>query len=90
MKSKGVKKMLALVLALSMSMTLLAGCGNNKDSKAADSQTTDGGAEAAVDSDISIGVLIWSTDDGLGADSKTALDAVAEDLNVSLVYRTGS
>lgn len=102
MKSKGVKKMLALVLALSMSMALLAGCGNNKDSEAADSQTKDGGAgtvsesgsgeedSKAADSDISIGVVIWSTDDGLGADSKTALDAVAEDLNVSLVYRTGS
>lgn len=104
MKSNGVKKMLALGLTLAMSMTLLAGCGNNgggeADSQSGDAAAgpaKDGGsgaeasdAPAAADSDISIGVVIWSTDDGLGADSKTALDAVAEDLGVSLVYRTGS
>lgn len=104
MKSNGVKKMLALGLTLAMSMTLLAGCGNNgggsADSQSGDAAAgpaKDGGrgaeasdAPAAADSDISIGVVIWSTDDGLGADSKNALDAVAEDLGVSLVYRTGS
>lgn len=37
-----------------------------------------------------IGVVIWSTDDGLGADAKEAIDAAASALGVNVLYRTGS
>lgn len=42
------------------------------------------------DEQTTIGVVIWSTDDGLGADAKEAIDAAAKALGVNVLYRTGS
>lgn len=47
-----------------------------------------GCGESAVQT--TIGVVIWSTDDGLGADAKEAIDAAANALGAKVLYRTGS
>lgn len=96
MKKKWTKLM-SLVLALAM-MFALAACGSQGSGSGAastggsSSGTSDGseGSASTGDGDLTIGVVIWSTDDGLGADSKKALDAAAEALGINLIYRTGS
>ncbi len=93
------KKWMKLVaLSLSLMMVLLTACGSGENSGSSapengeteSSQTEEETGGEAADGDLTVGVIIWSTDDGLGADSKTALDAVAADLGVNLIYRTGS
>ncbi|MDD3363248.1 MAG: sugar ABC transporter substrate-binding protein [Hespellia sp.] len=76
-----MKKIIRTILAVVMVMCMLAACGGNKASSSGSTASADG---------PTIGVIIWSTDDGLGADAKTALDTVAADLGVNLIYRTGS
>lgn len=94
---KKFTKLMAIVLTLAMLLSVMAACGSGNganasaDNTSAAAQNTDSGSQAsAPKSDITIGVVIWSTDDGLGADSKKALDAAAEALGVKLIYRTGS
>lgn len=92
---KNLSKMIAIVLTMAMLLCVLTACGSSSTT-----QTTAAGGtqEAAADNpgsaeaktDITIGVVIWSTDDGLGADSKKALDAAADALGIKLIYRTGS
>lgn len=92
---KKLMKLTAILLSLTMTVGLLTACGSGQN--AGNEGGTENGAseseetqEAAEDADLTVGVVIWSTDDGLGADSKKALDAVAADLGVNLIYRTGS
>lgn len=96
MKKKWTKLM-SLVLALAMMFALAAcgsqGSGSGAASTGGSSSGTSDGAEGNASTgngDLTIGVVIWSTDDGLGADSKKALDAAAEALGINLIYRTGS
>lgn len=90
---KNLTKLLALVLALAMAFALAA-CGSEGTTSTPGSKdpaaSGNGDAAPTNDGDITIGVVIWSTDDGLGADSKKALDAAAEALGINLIYRTGS
>lgn len=92
-----MKKVLALVCALAMVLCLLSGCAakqtpadTSKDTPSDNAGETAPEAKADPEKKLSIGVVIWSTDDGLGADSKKALDAAASALGVDLIYRTGS
>ncbi|MBR4701789.1 MAG: LacI family DNA-binding transcriptional regulator [Oscillospiraceae bacterium] len=72
-----MKKSIAKLLALALVLSLIL-------------TVFAGCKKAKSEDDITIGVVIWSTDDGLGADSKAALDAAANALGIKLVYRTGS
>jgi ribose transport system substrate-binding protein len=74
--------LLGTLLFFSMS---LIGCGGKKTGTAAG----DGSETAAGVKKVKIGVAIWSTDDGLGADAKAAVDAASRALGFDVVYRTG-
>lgn len=98
---KNMTKFFALVLSALMVMSLMTACGSAASTSTASaagsasasspaSASAASGSTAAKTSDITIGVVIWSTDDGLGAASKEALDAAASALGIKLVYRTGS
>lgn len=97
MKKKWMKLM---ALSMSLMMVLLTACGSGQnagDSTAGDTVAENSeaageetGSEDTANDNLTVGVVIWSTDDGLGADSKKALDAVADDLGINLIYRTGS
>lgn len=94
---KNLTKLMALMLALAM-VFALAACGSDgSGTSTPDGSGATSGAESeedgetpTADGDTTIGVVIWSTDDTLGADSKKALDVAAEALGINLVYRTGS
>lgn len=92
---KNLSKMIAIVLTMAMLLCVLTACGSSSTTQTTAAGGTQeaaagnpGSAEAKTD--ITIGVVIWSTDDGLGADSKKALDAAADALGIKLIYRTGS
>lgn len=92
---KTLSKMIAIVLTMAMLLCVLTACGSGSTTQTTAAGGTQeaaagnpGSAEAKTD--ITIGVVIWSTDDGLGADSKKALDAAADALGIKLIYRTGS
>ena len=92
---KTLSKMIAIVLTMAMLLCVLTACGSSSTTQTTAAGGTQeaaagnpGSAEAKTD--ITIGVVIWSTDDGLGADSKKALDAAADALGIKLIYRTGS
>ena len=93
------KKLLASLIAASMAAGIFAGCGSSASSGGSSSAATESSSKAesasesstaTTDADLTIGVVIWSTDDGLGADSKKALDTAADALGINLIYRTGS
>ena len=95
------KKWMKLVaLSMSLMMVLLTACGSgrnagestagNTSAESSEAAGAETGSEDTADANLTVGVIIWSTDDGLGADSKKALDAVADDLGINLIYRTGS
>lgn len=71
---KLAKKLVSLGLAASMSATLLAGCGSTASTTTADN------------SDIKIGVSIWSSTDVLGSQCKLILDEAAKALGVEVQY----
>ena len=84
------KKVISALLCTAMAGTLLAGCGGSSTaastattSKAASSATTSTAASTATskstvaDSDIKIGVSIWSSTDVLGSQCKKILDEAA-------------
>ena len=93
------KKVISALLCTAMAGTLLAGCGGSSTaastattSKAASSATTSTAASTATskstvaDSDIKIGVSIWSSTDVLGSQCKLILDAAAKALGVQVQY----
>ncbi len=97
MKMKTIfKKITATMLAVTMVVGMSA-CGSNagttntssSDSSGSSGTTAEAGGEttAAVDnSDIKIGVSIWSSTDVLGSQCKLILDAAAEALGVQVQY----
>jgi ABC-type sugar transport system substrate-binding protein len=97
MKMKTIfKKITATMLAATMVVGMSA-CGSNagttntssSDSSGSSGTTAEAGGEttAAVDnSDIKIGVSIWSSTDVLGSQCKLILDAAAEALGVQVQY----
>ena len=97
MKMKTIfKKITATMLAATMVVGVSA-CGSNagttntssSDSSGSSGTTAEAGGEttAAVDnSDIKIGVSIWSSTDVLGSQCKLILDAAAEALGVQVQY----
>ncbi len=96
MKMKTIfKKITATMLAATMVVGMSA-CGSNagttntsSSDSSSSSGTTEAGGEttAAVDnSDIKIGVSIWSSTDVLGSQCKLILDAAAEALGVQVQY----
>ena len=97
MKMKTIfKKITATMLAATMVVGMSA-CGSNagttntssSDASSSSGTTTEAGGEttAAVDnSDIKIGVSIWSSTDVLGSQCKLILDAAAEALGVQVQY----
>lgn len=74
-----MKKLLALVLVLAMILSLTA-CSTSKSNTSA---TSTGGD---TNSQIKIGVSIWSSTDVLGSQCKKMLDAAASALGVQLMY----
>lgn len=92
---KTLSKMIAIVLTMAMLLCVLTACGSGSTTQTTAAGGTQEAAagnpsSAEAKTDITIGVVIWSTDDGLGADSKKALDAAADALGIKLIYRTGS
>lgn len=87
---KVMKRVAAMTLATSMVAGLTACGSSSSDTGAADTSATDSAATtetAAVDnSDIKIGVSIWSSTDVLGSQCKLILDAAADALGVEVVY----
>lgn len=75
-----VKRIVSVGVAAVIGVGMLVGCSSDGKS---------GSDSSGKDGNMKIGVCIWSTDDGLGADSKEALDFAADVLGVELVYRTG-
>lgn len=94
------KKIFSLIMAATMAVGLLAGCGGSSSSSggAASDASADTAAEAdaeadggeaaapAADGDIKIGVSIWSSTDVLGSKCKEIIDEAADALGVEVQY----
>ncbi len=93
------KKILGIILAATMAVGLLAGCGgsgastgssDNAASDAAPAEEAAGGDEAAAPAadagNIKIGVSIWSSTDVLGSKCKEIIDEAADALGVEVQY----
>lgn len=91
------KKLISAILCAAMGVTMLAGCGSTSSSTstdtaattAASSETTessDSGSGSIDNSDITIGVSIWSSTDTLGSQCKLILDEAAKALGVNVQY----
>lgn len=82
-----MKKVLSIVLCMTLLFTLLASCGG---STAATSSSPSAAASASASpapaEKIKIGVSIWSSTDTLGSQCKKVLDAAAEALGVDIMY----
>ena len=82
-------------MAIVMMATMLFGCGSPNNSSSNSSGTASATSKPTSTASTTnakgytIGVVIWSTDDGLGADTKKALDTTANALGCKLIYRTG-
>ena len=75
-----MKKFVSIILCVAMVLTLCVGCGSTKT-------TTDTQASSAPDdSNITIGVSIWSSTDTLGSQCKLILDEAAKALGVKVMY----
>ncbi len=94
--NKFIRKMMAVSLSVAMTASLTAcGASGGKaggttekpegESPAADSSSGESGA-AVADSDIKIGVSIWSSTDVLGSQCKLILDEAAKSLGVQVQY----
>ena len=95
--NKFIRKMMAVSLSVAMTASLTA-CGASGGSQAGGSaEKSDGGATTApaadssagaavADSDIKIGVSIWSSTDVLGSQCKLILDEAAKALGVQVQY----
>lgn len=81
-----MKKILAAVLAVATSLSLVA-CGSSNPSSAASAGSAAGTANTtSAPANIKIGVSIWSSTDVLGSACKKMLDAAGTALGVQLVY----
>lgn len=82
------KKFLAMILSLTMCLTLGA-CGSSSTSSTSSTGNSSSNATSntqQTNGQIKIGVSIWSSTDVLGSQVKKMLDAAADALNVKLVY----
>ena len=75
-----MKKFVSIILCVAMVLTLCVGCGSTKTTT--DTQTS----AAPDDSNITIGVSIWSSTDTLGSQCKLILDEAAKALGVKVMY----
>lgn len=94
-----MRKRIALFLATLMTVAAITGCGSaNPPSKpsvgdggnVSSENSTESENAKAADGERLLGAIIWSTDDGLGADSREAIDATAAALGMKVIYRTGA
>lgn len=83
MKNKLFKKVVSALVCAAMVGCLLVGCGSSSSDSSSDSSDS---GEAVDNSDITIGVSIWSSTDVLGSQCKLILDAAAEALGVKVQY----
>lgn len=76
-----MKKVVSVILSLALILVLCTGCGSTAatTTTATDTAKTD-------NSDITIGVSIWSSTDTLGSQCKLILDAAAKALGVKVMY----
>ena len=77
-----MKKVVSLILCVALVLILCTGCGSTTTGTTA----TDTAASSTDNSDITIGVSIWSSTDTLGSQCKLILDAAAEALGVKVMY----
>lgn len=90
-------RIIALLLALSIMLGLLAGCSQSSEpSKAPENSSApapgssdSGGSTEADLSEKTVGVVVWGTDDATTAPIKALLDYLAESIGYSVVYKTG-
>ena len=94
-----MRKRIALFLATLMTVAAITGCGSaNPPSKpsvgdggnVSSENSTESENAKVADGERLLGAIIWSTDDGLGADSREAIDATAAALGMKVIYRTGA
>lgn len=88
-----MKKLLAILLALTMVLAMVACTASDQQATEDTAQDTPTGnaentgeVENTTDEKITIGVSIWGTSDSLGASCKAMLDAAAAALGVELIY----
>lgn len=88
MKAK-IFKICALLLALSMAISLAA-CGSSSEDDAGSTETSTSGETTTTSnneaSDITIGVSIWRSTDVLGSQCKAIIDKAANALGVTVMY----
>lgn len=80
------KKILSAILCGAMSLMLLAGCGSTASSSKGSSGSAASSSSSIDNSDIKIGVSIWSSTDVLGSQCKKILDEAAKALGVQVQY----
>lgn len=89
---KTMKKWIAVILALVLSMSLLTACGGNAESDQTDADTSaekesaGNDADSASGDDLSIGVILTFTENGYGLTVKQYLDSIGEDLGIEFNY----
>ena len=76
----------ALLLAGTMTASMLVGCGAGAASGAAPADGSSAGGAAAADGNIKIGVSIWSSTDVLGSQCKKIVDKAAKANGVEVQY----
>ncbi len=76
-----MKKVVSVILSLALILVLCTGCGST-----ATTTTTATDTAKTDNSDITIGVSIWSSTDTLGSQCKLILDAAAKALGVKVMY----
>lgn len=95
---KKIQKTIAILLSALFLLCLVTGCAQTSEKQGESAkneqttmpQTPDQSDESAEsEKRITLGVEIWSTDDGLGADAKRAIDALAAALDIDVIYQTG-
>lgn len=88
-----MKKILSIVLCVAMVLAMTVGCSSTPaatqpaaEPAAAPAEEAAAPADTTDNSDILIGVSIWSSTDTLGSQCKLILDAAAEALGVKIMY----
>ena len=82
------KKIVSIMTAGIVAMTMLAGCGGSTGASSAPAEgaAEETAAEAPADGEIKIGVSIWSSTDVLGSQCKLIIDEAAKALGVQVQY----